>query len=65
MNDGQLVKWSYSWLAGCGDDKVSMERYRAQIGVITRKSIEEFNCYLVVWNDGRTTSVHQDYLEAL
>ena len=63
MNDGQLVKWSYAWLADC--DEVQRERYRVQIGIVTNKCTQTWNCWTVVWSNGATSSVHRDFLEVL
>ena len=70
MKQGDLVKWSLSWLAGCTDrtekryTDQSVETYRKQIGVVTGKS-KTVNCYSIVWSNGMTGDVHRDYLEAL
>ena len=61
MSVGQLVKWSYSWLAGCEDE--ARERYRPQVGVLIEKSSDILNCWLVCWSDGIISTVHKEYLE--
>ena len=62
MKIGDLVRWSLSWIAGCVDGNI--KDYRNQLGVVMGIS-ETINCYKVAWNDGKTSDVHRDYLEAL
>ena len=63
MNTGDLVKWSWSWIASC--DQVKAKVYRVQLGIVLGISEETVNCFKVAWSDGRTSDVHYDYLEAL
>ena len=62
MKQGDLVKWSLSWLAGCSGN--SIEDYRSQLGVVMGIS-KTINCYKVTWSNRETSDVHRDYLEAL
>ena len=62
MKQGDLVKWSLSWLAGCSGN--SIEVYRSQLGVVMGIS-ETINCFKVSWSNGEVSAVHYDYLEAL
>ena len=62
MNTGDLVKWSWEWIASCLREEG--KNYRSQVGVVMGKS-ETVNCYKVAWSEGKTSDVHRDYLEAL
>ena len=62
MKRGDLVKWSWSWIASC--DQVKAKVYRNQLGVVMGIS-ETINCFKVSWSDGQISDVHYDYLEAL
>ena len=63
MKVGDLVKWSFSWLAGASDD--NKIKYREEIGVISARSEELHYCWVVAWSDGRVDEVHRDYLVLL
>ena len=63
MKTGDLVSWSLSWVVSCSD--VNKEMYRNQLGFILRKSEDTTNCWFVLWDDGKTSEVHKDYLEVI
>ena len=72
MKVGDLVRWSEVWIKGCATETAvhthfykTQDQYKDQVGVLSHRSEDLPQCWIVIWGDGETDEVHVEYLEVI